>query len=92
MLRTLGLFGLGAAGFAFILVSALVPVPADLARRRLGGKGRAGAVRSGRGSQLHEPLRVLAVHRNIDGKLLFGVNVIRDAPGHVRVGDPVEVL
>ncbi len=37
-----------------------------------------------------EPLRVLARHRSVDGRLLFGVHLIPDAPyGRVAVGDPV---
>lgn len=41
----------------------------------------------------HEPLSALAQHRNIDGGLLFGVNLIPDtAGGTLTVGDPVEVL
>ena len=40
-----------------------------------------------------EPLVSLARHRRIDGKLLFAMNAIPEAPyGVVRVGDQVEVL
>jgi uncharacterized protein YcbX len=40
----------------------------------------------------HEPLRILARHRTIDQQLLFGVYLIPDGTGTVRVGDPVEVI
>ncbi|GAB4049801.1 MOSC domain-containing protein [Catellatospora paridis] len=39
-----------------------------------------------------EPLRTLARYRNVDQKLLFGINLIPDTLGEIRVGDPVEVL
>ena len=39
-----------------------------------------------------QPLRALGKHRNTPLGLLFGMNVIPDGPGHVRVGDPVELL
>ncbi|CAM5296329.1 MULTISPECIES: MOSC domain-containing protein [Streptomyces] len=39
-----------------------------------------------------EPLRTLARHRRIDGKLLFGQNLVPLSPGTIRVGDPVRVL
>lgn len=38
-----------------------------------------------------EPLRVLARHRNIDQELLFGVHLIPDGPGGLRVGDEVSL-
>ena len=38
-----------------------------------------------------EPIRTLARHRRWDGKVWFAVNLIPDAPGSVRVGDPVTV-
>ncbi|WP_405094670.1 MOSC domain-containing protein [Micromonospora sp. NBC_01412] len=38
-----------------------------------------------------EPLRTLGRHRNIGGKLLFGLHLVPDGPGVVRVGDPVTV-
>ncbi|MFS8479962.1 MAG: MOSC domain-containing protein [Micromonosporaceae bacterium] len=41
------------------------------------------------GERGREPLRTLARYRNVDQKLLFAVNLIPDAPGHIRVGDPV---
>lgn len=36
-----------------------------------------------------EPLITLATYRNIGGKLLFGLNVLTDAEGVIRVGDPL---
>lgn len=39
-----------------------------------------------------EPLRTLARHRRIGGRLLFGQNLVPLSPGTVRVGDPVRVL
>jgi uncharacterized protein YcbX len=44
------------------------------------------------GARGHEPLRTLGRHRNIGGKLLFGLNLIPDATGEIRVGDEVEVV
>ncbi|WP_405112999.1 MOSC domain-containing protein [Micromonospora sp. NBC_01405] len=38
-----------------------------------------------------EPLRTLGRHRTIDGKLPFGLHLVPDGPGLVRVGDPVTV-
>lgn len=39
-----------------------------------------------------EPLRTLATFRTINQKVIFGQNAIPEAPGMLRVGDPVEVL
>jgi uncharacterized protein YcbX len=44
------------------------------------------------GARGREPLRTLGKHRNIDRKLLFGLNLIPDGTGEVRVGDEVEVV
>jgi uncharacterized protein YcbX len=41
------------------------------------------------GARGHEPLRTLARHRNVDQKLLFGMNLIPDGTGRIAVGDPV---
>jgi uncharacterized protein YcbX len=41
------------------------------------------------GERGHEPLRTLGKHRNVNQKLLFGVNVIPDSTGRIAVGDPV---
>jgi hypothetical protein len=38
-----------------------------------------------------EPLRVLAKHRRINQKLMFGMNLIPDGTGTIAVGDPVAV-
>ncbi|GIJ06947.1 MOSC domain-containing protein [Micromonospora andamanensis] len=38
-----------------------------------------------------EPLRTLARHRNIDRKLLFGLNLVPLEAGRVKLGDPVEL-
>ncbi|MCS0603866.1 MOSC domain-containing protein [Streptomyces sp. LP11] len=38
-----------------------------------------------------EPLRTLGRHRRIDGKLVFGQNLVPLTTGTVRVGDPVRV-
>ena len=40
----------------------------------------------------HEPLRTLADYRMVGSKVMFGQNVIHDAPGRLAVGDPVTVL
>jgi uncharacterized protein YcbX len=39
-----------------------------------------------------EPLRTLARHRKLDGRLVFGQNLIPDTTGTIRVGDPVTIL
>ncbi len=38
-----------------------------------------------------EPLRTLARYRRWDGKVWFGVNIIPDATGTLRVGDPAHI-
>jgi len=42
------------------------------------------------GARGKEPLRTLATYRKSDGEVFFGRNLIHDALGTVRVGDPVE--
>jgi len=42
------------------------------------------------GARGKEPLRTLATYRKFDGEVFFGRNLIHDALGTVRVGDPVE--
>ncbi|GIH12900.1 MOSC domain-containing protein [Rugosimonospora africana] len=44
------------------------------------------------GARGREPLRTLARHRNVDQGLLFGLNLIPDGTGEIRVGDQVTVL
>lgn len=39
-----------------------------------------------------EPLRTLAGYRREDGKIWFGMNLVPDGEGQVRVGDEIEVL
>jgi uncharacterized protein len=39
-----------------------------------------------------EPIRTLSRHRKRDGKVWFGVNLIPDGTGTIRVGDDVDVL
>ncbi|TDC03211.1 MOSC domain-containing protein [Nonomuraea longispora] len=39
-----------------------------------------------------EPIRTLSRHRNRDGKVWFGINLIPDGPGHIAVGDAVAIL
>ena len=41
------------------------------------------------GDRGKEPLRTLATYRNVDGKVLFGQNVVHRAGGRLRVGDQV---
>ena len=38
-----------------------------------------------------EPLRTLARYRNVNGKVLFGQNVLHRTPGRLSLGDPVLV-
>ena len=42
-----------------------------------------------RGSQ---PLTMLAARRRFGHNLVFGQNLIPDFPGHIRVGDPIEII
>ena len=44
------------------------------------------------GESGRQPLRALGQHRRYPEGLLFGVNVIPDGPGTIRVGDSVELL
>jgi uncharacterized protein YcbX len=44
------------------------------------------------GRRGREPLRTLARHRNVDQKLLFGLNLIPDGTGDIAIGDEVEFL
>jgi len=44
------------------------------------------------GTRGHEPLRILARHRNVDRSLLFGVVLIPDAPGTVPLNAPLTLL
>jgi uncharacterized protein len=39
-----------------------------------------------------QPLKMLAARRRFGKNLVFGQNIIPDSPGHIRVGDPVEVV
>jgi uncharacterized protein YcbX len=39
-----------------------------------------------------EPLRTLARYRNVDQRLLFGMNLIPDGEGGIRVGDEVAII
>lgn len=47
-------------------------------------------VDQGTGARGKEPLRTLATYRKFGGEVFFGRNLIHDAPGIVRVGDPIE--
>ena len=42
------------------------------------------------GARGKEPLRTLATYRKSEGEVFFGRNLIHDALGTVRVGDPIE--
>ena len=44
------------------------------------------------GERGREPLRTLATYRLIDGKVLFGQNLIHDGTGTIRVGDGCAVV
>jgi uncharacterized protein YcbX len=43
------------------------------------------------GAKGKEPLRTLARHRNIGRKLLFGLHLVPEGTGAVRVGDELVV-
>jgi uncharacterized protein YcbX len=40
----------------------------------------------------HEPLRTLARHRTVDQQIRFGLNLIPEATGTIRIGDEVRAL
>ncbi|MGH3068044.1 MAG: MOSC domain-containing protein [Streptosporangiaceae bacterium] len=44
------------------------------------------------GQRGREPLRTLGRRRRLGQQLVFGQNLIPDAPGSIRVGDPIQVL
>ena len=44
------------------------------------------------GKRGKEPLRTLARYRLADGKVWFGMNLVPDAQGELRVGDQVELM
>ncbi|MET0414708.1 MAG: MOSC N-terminal beta barrel domain-containing protein [Actinoplanes sp.] len=44
------------------------------------------------GEKGREPLRMLGRHRRFDGGLLFAINLIPEAPGRIRLDDPVSVV
>lgn len=83
-----------------IVVSGTAPFAEDeLTRVRIGEISFRGAKRCERcvittidpltGIRGREPLRTLAKYRLSDQKVWFGMNLIHDAPGTLRVGDPV---
>lgn len=39
-----------------------------------------------------EPLKTLSTYRKIDGKVIFGQNVISESNGYLEIGDKVEIL
>jgi uncharacterized protein YcbX len=39
-----------------------------------------------------EPLRTLGRHRRFGSELVFGQNLVPEAPGTIRLGDPVTIL
>jgi len=39
-----------------------------------------------------QPLKMLAARRRVGQNLLFGSNLIPDSPGHIRIGDPTEII
>jgi MOSC domain-containing protein len=43
------------------------------------------------GARGRQPLRMLARHRRFGQNLVFGQNIIPDTPGHLRIGDPVQI-
>jgi MOSC domain-containing protein len=44
------------------------------------------------GERGRQPLEMLARHRRSGTEVLFGVNLIPDGPGPLRVGDPVQIV
>ncbi len=43
------------------------------------------------GNKNDEPLRTLASYRTVDGKVMFGMNLLHEGAGKLRVGDAIEV-
>jgi MOSC domain-containing protein len=43
------------------------------------------------GDRGKEPLRTLATYRNVDGKVLFGQNLVHQGTGRLSVGDLVRL-
>jgi uncharacterized protein YcbX len=39
-----------------------------------------------------QPLKILAARRRFGQDLVFGQNLIPDSPGHIRIGDPIEII
>ena len=39
-----------------------------------------------------QPLKMLGRRRRIGTDLVFGQNIMPEAPGTIRIGDPVEIL
>ncbi len=44
------------------------------------------------GQRGREPSRTLARYRNVDQKLVFGLNLIPDGTGEIRLGDEVSLV
>jgi hypothetical protein len=44
------------------------------------------------GQRGRQPLELLGRRRHFGQQLVFGQNMIPDAPGSIRVGDPIQVL
>jgi uncharacterized protein YcbX len=44
------------------------------------------------GERGKQPLKILAKRRRFGQELVFGQNLIPDAGGVIRVGDPVDIL
>ena len=42
--------------------------------------------------RLHEPLLTLSKFRKIDNKVMFGMNVVCESTGEIKVGDKIELL
>lgn len=86
-----------------VVVAGSAPYAEDeWARLEIGGVPFRGAKRCDRcavttvdprtGERGHEPLATLATYRKADGKVWFGVNLVHEGPGTVRVGDEVRTL
>ncbi len=42
--------------------------------------------------RLHEPLLTLSKFRKIDNKVMFGMNVVCESTGEIKVGDKIELI
>ena len=42
--------------------------------------------------RLYEPLKTLATYRKVENKVLFGMNLLHEGDGEIKIGDKIEIL